>query len=66
MTSVRLVRGNSQQTDRKLKANATEEFLVRQSPLYEILSQPGMWKQSFHPQKAVLKRGVCASERTQK
>jgi solute carrier family 35 protein F1/2 len=30
-------------TDRKLEANATEEFLVRRSPLYEVLGQLGMW-----------------------
>ena len=28
---------------RLLSANAAEEFLVRQSPLYEVLGQLGMW-----------------------
>ena len=30
-------------TDRNLVANATEEFLVRKRPLYEVVGQLGMW-----------------------
>ena len=31
------------ETDRNLVANATEEFLVRRRPLYEVVGQLGMW-----------------------
>lgn len=40
---MRLVLTLTRSTDRKLEANATEEFFVRQSPLYEVLGQLGMW-----------------------
>ena len=31
------------ETDRNIVANATEEFLVRRRPLYEVVGQLGMW-----------------------
>ena len=33
----------SRLTSRVISANALEEFFVRQSPLYEVVGQLGMW-----------------------